>query len=104
MNIGFIVEPNSKGQIVIPKKIREQLNITEKTSLNVVADEEAIHIHPIKDVSTTSDVLSNNKMLLEVLRKTQGAWAKENWDEYDKQEKKRRRKELNRTKNNKKAW
>lgn len=102
MNIGTIVNPNAKGQIVIPKKIRDQLSITENTSLNIVDDGRTIYIHPIKEVSTVSE--SGNSALFEVLKRTQGAWANEDWDEFDREEKRRRKIELLATRRNKKAW
>lgn len=102
MNIGIIVTPNIKGQIVIPKKIRDELNITEDTSLNILDDGKTIYIHPIKEVSTISE--SDNSELLEVLKKTQGSWANEDWGVYDREEKKRRKIELATTRRNKKAW
>lgn len=102
MNIGIIVTPNTKGQIVIPKKIRDELNITENTSLNILDDGKTIYIYPIKEVSTISE--SDNSVLLEVLKKTQGAWAKEDWDAYDRTEIKRKKIELASAVRNKKAW
>lgn len=102
MNIGTIVVSNIKGQIVIPKKIRDQLNITENTALNIVGDGKTIYIHPIKEVTAISDF--NNGALYAILKRTQGAWANEDWSTYDKEEKKRRKVEILATKRNKKAW
>lgn len=102
MNIGTIVTPNTKGQIVIPKKIRDGLNITENTALNIVDDGRIIYIHPVKEIITASE--SDNSKLLKVLKETQGAWANEDWDAYDKMEKRRRKIELAATKRNKKIW
>lgn len=102
MNIGTIVTPNIKGQIVIPKKIRDQLNITQDTSLNIVNDGKTIHIYPVKGVTTVSEF--DNGALYAALKKTQGAWANEDWEEYDKEEKKRKKIEILATKRNKKAW
>lgn len=102
MNIGTIVTPNVKGQIVIPKKIRDGLNITENTALNIVDDGKTIYIHPIKEITTTSE--SNNNKLLQVLKETQGAWANEDWNAYDRMEKRRRKIELAAAKKMKKAW
>lgn len=46
MNVGILAEPNSKSQIVIPKKIRDQLNINENTLLNImVKDNRHQHYH-----------------------------------------------------------
>ncbi len=102
MNIGTIVTSNIKGQIVIPKKIRDQLNITENTALNIVDDGKTIYIHPIKEVTAISDF--DNSAFYKILKKTQGAWADGDWDRYDREEKKRRKAEILATKRNKKAW
>lgn len=102
MNIGTIVTPNIKGQIVIPKKIRDDLNITKNTALNIVDDGKTIYIHPVKEITTASE--SNNSQLLKVLKETQGTWANADWDAYDRMEKRRRKIELAAAKRNKKAW
>lgn len=102
MNIGTIVTPNVKGQIVIPKKIRDELNITKNTALNIVDDGKTIYIHPIKEITTASE--SDNSKLLQVLKETQGAWANQDWGAYDRMEKRRREIELASAKRNKKAW
>lgn len=102
MNIGTIVTPNIKGQIVIPKKIRDDLNITKNTALNIVDDGKTIYIHPIKEITTISE--SDNSKLRQVLKETQGAWANKDWGAYDRMEKIRRKIELASAKRNKKAW
>lgn len=104
MNVGNIVEPNAKGQIVIPKKIREELNINKDTLLNMIVRDDAIHLYPITNVTTTAEAEASHSKLLAVLEKTRGAWANEDWAAYDKQEKKRRKLELEASKKRKKAW
>lgn len=104
MNLGNIVEPNSKGQIVIPKKIREELNINENTPLNMIVRDDAIHLYPITDVITTAEVEASHSKLLDILEKTRGAWADEDWTAYDRKEKQRRKLELEASKKRKKAW
>lgn len=104
MNIGTIVTPNIKGQIVIPKKIRDGLNIDESTPLNMVVKENGIHLYPVKEVTTTAEAEIARSKLLNALEKTRGAWANEDWDDYDKREKQRRKLELEATKRMKKAW
>lgn len=84
------------------KIIRDQLNITQNTSLNIVSDGKTIHIHPIKGVTTTSEL--DNGTLYAVLKRTQGAWANEDWGTYDKEEKKRRKAEILAVKRNKKDF
>lgn len=104
MNLGNIVEPNSKGQIVIPKKIRDELNINENTSLNVVVRDNGIHLYPITEVTTTAEAEISRRKLFAVLEKTRGAWADEDWAAYDKKEKERRKLELAASRKRQKAW
>lgn len=47
MNTGTIVTPNTKGQIVIPQKIREALGITQNTPLQINQVGQAVILHPI---------------------------------------------------------
>src|SRR6266699_1750450 len=100
MKIGKITTTNQKGQIVIPKKLREALQITNKVPLNLVLKDGGIYIHPISEVITPAEKEST----LEILKKTQGAWKDADWDDWDKKEKKRRKIELAATRRNKKAW
>lgn len=104
MNLGNIVEPNSKGQIVIPKKIRDELNINESTPLNMIVRDDAIHLYLITDVTTIAEAEFSRRKLLAVLEKTRDAWADEDWAAYDKKEKERRKIELKVAKRMKKAW
>jgi len=99
MKVGFIAEPNKKGQIVIPKQIRDTLGITANVSLNIILRGEGMYIYPIKRVITKEE-----SDLLKVLEKTQGAWADSDWKEFDKREKQRRRLELKEAKKAKNAW
>ncbi len=48
--------------------------------------------------------LEKKKSLLEILEETRGAWANENWEDYDKRERERRKLELASAKRMKKAW
>ncbi len=102
MNIGTIVTPNSKGQIVIPKSIRDQLGIFPDTSLQIRAIDDGLLIQPVADVFVRSDVRTRNAALLEVLKKTAGAWKDDR--DWPKMEAKRRKIELAATRRNKMAW
>ncbi len=102
MNIGIIVTPNIKGQVVIPKKIRDQLNITENTPLNVRMIDDGIYIHPIKEVVTDAEEDQRHRMLLKILEETQGAWTDDK--DFDKRQKKMRRSEIKVARKMKKAW
>ena len=101
MKVGNIVEPNKKGQIVIPKKFRQALGITPQTSLNLVLRGGGMYVYPIKRVVTKEE---GGQDLLKVLEKNQGAWVDSDWEEFDKREKARRRLELREAKNAKNAW
>ncbi len=50
MKIGIITKPNEKGQIVVPKKLRDFLGIDKDTYLNLVLRDEGIYLCPISDV------------------------------------------------------
>ena len=73
MKIGIFANPNSKGQIVIPKKIRDELNITRDTTLHITISGQNISMVPVKDFIPQSD---SDNSYSQILKKTQGAWAK----------------------------
>lgn len=102
MNIGIIVTPNIKGQIVIPKKIRDGLNITKNTPLNIRVVDDGIYIHPITEVVTNAEEDKRHRVLLQILKETQGAWA--NDKEFDKRQKKMRKMEIAAAKRMRKTW
>ena len=101
MKVGNIVEPNSKGQIVIPKRIRDDLGISSDTPLNLVVRGGGIYLYPIGGVITE---ISTENIRSKIWEKTAGAWADQDWDEYDKQQKRRRKIELEASRRRKKAW
>ncbi len=98
MNIGNIVEPNNKGQIVIPKQVRETLGITTQTLLNLVVRGKGIYLYPIDEVVTK---MEGESAYLKLLEQTQGSWAN---DDFEKQEKIRRKIELEASRKNKQIW
>ncbi len=98
MNLGYIVQPNSKGQIVIPKNVRDKFGITEEDSLNLVIRGDGIYLYPIRMVVpkiTKTDAYSK------ILEKTQGAWVGDSWEET---EARSREIELDAAKKRKNAW
>lgn len=99
MKVGFIAEPNKKGQIVIPKQLREALGITPQTPLNLVLRGGGIYIYPIDEVLTR---VEGKTSYLAILEKMQGAWAYDKT--WDKTEKRRRKIELAASLRRKKAW
>ena len=101
MKVGNIVESNQKGQIVIPKKMRDDLEITPNTPLNIIVRGGGIYIYPVEAVLTKEDSKDMNKAYLEVLRKTRGILGPK---PYYKSEKARRKMELDASRKRKKAW
>lgn len=71
MNIGTIVTPNTKGQLVIPQKIRDSLAISPTTPLQITVVGKAIMLQPIKSIINYSDFETSYS---EILKKTQGSW------------------------------
>jgi len=98
MKIGAVTTTNSKGQIVIPKNMRDILAITPDIALNIILTGHGIYICPIEQVLTRIDSESSYIKLLE---KTKGTWSKED-PETDKG--KKRTLELQASKSRKKAW
>lgn len=49
MKIQAIIQPNSKGQIVIPKAVRKLLGIDSETQLHLVASGNSFVVTPIVD-------------------------------------------------------
>ena len=97
MKVGIITKPNDKGQVVIPKEMRNALGINANVLLNLVLVENGIYIHPVTEVLTKSDTDSSYSKLLE---KTQGAWG----DEEDPLAKRREQLELEQVIARKKPW
>lgn len=99
MNLSTIVtRPNSKGQIVIPKKFREKLDIDEEVLLSLIIQGNGVFISPLKRSTSTSD---SKQIFQEVLKMTAGAWKGDDWSDT---EQKRQQIELQATKDRKKAW
>lgn len=77
MKIGSFTTPNDKGQIVIPKEIREALHINPTVTLNVILAGNGIYIYPVEEFLTKAEGESSYIKLLE---KTKGTWKDEKWD------------------------
>lgn len=100
MKVGIIAIPNQKGQIVIPKDIRDKLHIGVGTPLNLVVRDSSIYLYPVERVATR--VAAENSYV-EILKKTQGTWGKEAKAETEKHSEQKKT-ELQATKKAKKAW
>lgn len=100
MKIPHITKPNEKGQIVIPKDLRDELGISEKVSLHLVKKGQGIYIYPIEEVIGGFDTVGSYAA---ILRKTQGTWGKETNKE-KRRAKAQRTLELKAAKLAKEAW
>lgn len=98
MKIGSFITPNEKGQIVIPKEIRDALGIDTNVTLNVILAGKGIHIYPVKEFLTKTEAESSYIKLLE---KTKGAWKGEDWDSV---KEKKSKIELAASKSRKNSW
>ena len=98
MKIGTITKTNQKGQIVIPKAMREELGINAGVPLNLALKDDGIYIYPVDTVFAKK---RGESSYLDILEKTQGTWAREDWTSL----KKRRRKiELTASRKRKETW
>lgn len=98
MKVGIITTPNIKGQIVIPKEIRDTLKIGVNVPLNLVVRGGGIYIYPVEEVVSK---VESESSYLEILKKTQGSWSGDGWE---KTERKRKRIELQESRKRKKQW
>lgn len=98
MKIGTITQVNQKGQIVIPKKIRDDLGIDTNVLLNLVLRGKGMYIYPVDEIITKTE---QENSYVKILQKTQGAWANDDWD---KTRKRRRKIELKASEKRKKTW
>ena len=92
-----ITKPNQKGQIVIPKTMRDKLHITKDVPLSIVMRGGGIYVSPLSDIGGTAE---SKDAYAKILHKTKGTWA-ESWDTL---EKKRRILELAASKRRKHLW
>lgn len=98
MKSGAIITPNSKGQIVIPAKMRDDLDIKEDTLLSISLVGQGIYITPVDGIVTRAD---RENSYLEILNRTQGSWIDEDWELL---RKKRKLVELAASKKRQKLW
>ncbi len=98
MNLGIISQPNTNGQIVIPKKSREELGLDEGTLLQITRQGNGIYIAPLENVSGSAD---SRELFFEILKKTAGAWSGDDWIKTNTNRKKL---ELAASKKRKSAW
>ena len=98
MKIGIVTRPNQKGQIVIPKTVRDKLGITPDKPLNLVVRGGGVYLYPISAI--TADIEKENTFL-QILKKTQGITGP---GPFYKNEKLRRKTELAASAKRRKEW
>ena len=98
MKIGEFARTNSKGQIVIPKSIRKVLGIDSDTTLNIIVMGNNILISPVEEFITK---LEKEDSYSNILKKTQGTWSGDDWEET---EAKRKDLEIKSSSLRKKIW
>jgi AbrB family looped-hinge helix DNA binding protein len=98
MKIGSFTTTNDKGQVVIPKEIRDSLGIDSHVTLNITVAGAGIYIHPVEEFITRSESESS---YLQLLEKTKGTWAD---DDRDTLRHSRSKTELDASKSRKKPW
>lgn len=101
MKVGKISFANKKGQLVIPKKYRDELGITDETPLHIVKNEAGLLIYPLAEVPVPSAKQWDKKAYEHLLVASQGAWGDEGWQEG---EERQRDVELKATREGKKEW
>lgn len=72
MKIGSFTNTNDKGQVVIPKDIRDSLGIDSSVTLNITVSGHGIYISPVEEFVTKTDSESS---YLKLLEKTRGTWG-----------------------------
>jgi len=98
MNLGIISQSNTKGQVVIPKKYRDELGLDEDTLLQITLQGNGVYIAPLENVPSSAD---SRKLFIEILKKTAGAWTNDGWI---KTVIKRKKLELKASQKRKSAW
>ncbi|OGD79837.1 hypothetical protein A2368_04640 [Candidatus Collierbacteria bacterium RIFOXYB1_FULL_49_13] len=98
MNLNTVATPNTKGQIVIPKKYREKLGIRAGVLVNITLKTGGVFIAPLEKGTATSD---SRYLALTILGRTAGAWAGDDWEQLETNKKKV---ELAAAKERREAW
>jgi len=99
MKVVNVTTTNQKGQLVIPKEMRDKLGIDSSVPLNLVLRDNGIYIAPIEAVITKAE---KEETYLDLLAKTKGGWSKSgDWEET---REKRKKIELKASEERKKKW
>lgn len=65
MKVGYIAKPNKKGQVVIPKKLRDELGITSDTAINFILRDNGLYMYPVEEVVVRLESPRNRKSDIE---------------------------------------
>lgn len=93
--------PNSKGQVVIPSKIREELGITEGVPLRFSVWGPGMYVMPME--VTPKNLAFDNGAVMAVLKRTQGSWGPATAEE-KRSEAKMKKMELTASRKARNAW
>ena len=74
MKLGYFTTTNQKGQVVIPKKIRNELKISANSPLHLIVKGNGIYMHPVKEIINQT---GQENSYFAILKKTEGAWGKD---------------------------
>lgn len=91
------MNPNEKGQVVIPKEIRAKLGIGPDTPLNIVLRDSGFYVYPVKGLISQT---KTENSYLKILEKTRGAWVGSETEDVGK----RKRLEFAAAKRRRKTW
>ncbi len=94
MQNSYFTTTNTKGQIVIPKKIRDLLGLNHNSLLKISSMDTKVIIEKIHENETQTE---SNNAYLQILKSTQGSWENEPFDS-------KRKIELSASKKRKSLW
>lgn len=81
MKLVQISKPNTKGQLVIPKAFRDELDINEDSFLKIFLHQNTINIVPLEETVLSTNTKANKSSskkesdYLKVLAGTKGSWG-----------------------------
>ncbi|PIU86908.1 hypothetical protein COS66_03725 [Candidatus Berkelbacteria bacterium CG06_land_8_20_14_3_00_43_10] len=73
MKVEYFATTNQKGQVVIPKKLRDELHISDSVLLHILKRGGGFYVYPVKEVIDHDSVDTSYGA---VLAHTQGKWGK----------------------------
>lgn len=101
MKIRSFTKTGPKGQVVIPKKVREALDLKDDTHLFITVRDGGIYMEPVSEFMHQEG--SDDSAYLSILEKTRGAWS-EDAVQIEKEIKARRKREIQAAKKLKEQW